>query len=288
MGACISFGDSYGAHHRNHHVAEHSSYENPAPHLCDEGQVRMICVWNDYTCTPPPWSRLDTKFAGEAMRALAASCNIKDYTELSNTQATAAAVSAAIKQVGSRCHDHDYFVFYYTGHGDRMLDDDADEESGFDNSFCLVDAMGNCNHTTYMRDDDFADLITSSVPPKCRVLVLSDSCHSGSICDLGKWQWAEREAVSITGCQDHQVSAGTGKGGVFTLSMLNVIHEVQDEHTDAPIGLMYNMILTHSKVVFQGQQDITLQCSASATPTSMPWPLAPVQHFGKCKQFVQA
>jgi hypothetical protein len=235
-------------------------------------------VWNDYRYTPAPWSRLDTEFAAKHMQELAAVCGVKDLTVLDNTNATKENVLATIAAIGQRCEPDDMFVWYYTGHGDSMPDQDGDEHDGKDEAFCLVAADGQCNYGTYLRDDDFSDALISALPTETRVIVLSDSCHSGTILDLGKPHWNEREAISIAGCRDEQTSAGTGKGGMFSHSMLLAVHDFSAgdvPEKDYTIAHLYNQILYEDDHTFHSEQEITLQCSARTAPNTMPWPLVP-------------
>lgn len=246
------------------------------PRTSGRGQVRMLSVWNDYQEAPPEWSRLDTKFAADAYRQLAQVCGIQDFQELSRTQATSAAVTAAIQEIGRRCGPDDHFVFYYTGHG-ALLPGNAE----MDSCFCLLSAVGQCNPTTWMRDDEFAIALTSAIPTTTRVLVLSDSCHSGTICDFQKYAWDRFEAISMSGCKDEQVSSGTGTGGVFSKSVLNSIRALQGGGSiaGASVGLVYNKTVTESKQTFHGAQDVTLQHSKRGSPATMAWPLVPVMPY---------
>jgi len=68
---------------------------------------------------------------------------------------------------------------YYSGHGSQVQDKNGDENDKLDEVIVPVDfkTAGNI-----MDDEFFSILQTFSV--KCRVILLFDCCHSGSICDL--------------------------------------------------------------------------------------------------------
>jgi metacaspase-1 len=70
--------------------------------------------------------------------------------------------------------DVDVLVFQYSGHGTRVRDRSHDESSGYDGAICPVNFL----EDEVILDDELAD-IYALVPPGKRLIVLSDSCHSG-------------------------------------------------------------------------------------------------------------
>merc|ERR1719428_1687218 len=118
-------------------------------------------------------------------------------------------VLRAIEELGDRCDADDTFVFYYSGHGAGMRDQDGDEADGMDEALCLPDAGGNCTTTTWLRDDDFA-LAVSRLRAGQKLMVL-DCCHAGTMLDFNKQHlWEGQTAVSIVGCKDAQEASGMG------------------------------------------------------------------------------
>jgi len=65
-------------------------------------------------------------------------------------------------------------IFQYSGHGTRVRDRSGDETSGYDSAICPVDFQ----QSGFITDDELADLYTL-VPSGQRLIILSDSCHSG-------------------------------------------------------------------------------------------------------------
>ncbi|CAJ1331760.1 unnamed protein product [Effrenium voratum] len=107
-----------------------------APGWCDSvpddipGEVHMLIVGLDYSCDRVSWAGknpLDTKFAVDIMEDLARQCEVTTLEKLWNQQATKENVVAKIQEVASKCGEDDYFVFYYTGHGDQLVSVDDDE-----------------------------------------------------------------------------------------------------------------------------------------------------------------
>lgn len=233
----------------------------------------MLIVALDYKRTGNP---LTCSIDGRNMEKLAAACGVRDVTAMYDEQCTKENVLAALEEVGGRCGDDDYFVFYYSGHGTQVDDEDGDEDEGQDEALCLVDAQGQISYNTLLIDDELCECLTDNIDEGVRIIVLSDCCHSGTICDFDKDVWEGREAISISGCLDNQTSGDIGKGGIFTHSMLLAIDQLQDAgEEDYSVGLMFNAALENDDKVFNSAQDITLKAPPHFSPDRMAWPLTP-------------
>jgi metacaspase-1 len=69
---------------------------------------------------------------------------------------------------------------HYSGHGTQIPDDDGDEADGMDEALCPVDYQTE----GMIRDDDIYRELVATLPAGCRLTVLMDCCHSGTILDL--------------------------------------------------------------------------------------------------------
>eukprot|EP00930_Biecheleria_cincta_P086854 TRINITY_DN760_c0_g1_i5.p1 TRINITY_DN760_c0_g1~~TRINITY_DN760_c0_g1_i5.p1 ORF type:complete len:369 (-),score=82.86 TRINITY_DN760_c0_g1_i5:71-1177(-) len=239
----------------------------------DEGEKRLIICACDYkgsscqlTCTQD----------GENMKKFAAACGISDVEVLYDNQMTRDNVIAKIKEVGARCGEDDYFIFYYSGHGSQVPDEDGDEEDGKDEALCTVGPGGRLAARYFLTDDDFAEVVTESLDEQVRIVILSDCCHSGTIGDLEKDCWKGREVCTMSGCADNQTSGDMGRGGIFTHSMLLAAQRFSDnDETDYSVGELYNGTLLEDDKVFKSAQDIQMRAAPGLTPNKMAWPLVP-------------
>ncbi|HYP54297.1 MAG TPA: caspase family protein [Pyrinomonadaceae bacterium] len=93
-------------------------------------------------------------------------------TLLLNEQATSSNVTAAISGAASKLDTGDMLWISYSGHGGQVPDTNGDEKDGFDETWVLYDRQ--------LVDDELYAL-WSQFAPGVRVLVTSDSCHSGSV-----------------------------------------------------------------------------------------------------------
>ena len=107
----------------------------------------------------------------ESMHEIATSLGYTS-TMLLTTAATRTRVSAAIGDAASDLAAGDIFLVSYAGHGGQVPDVNGDEPDGTDETWCLYDGM---------LIDDELHALWKSFAPGGRVLVFSDSCHSGTV-----------------------------------------------------------------------------------------------------------
>ena len=87
-------------------------------------------------------------------------------------QATRAAVLERLAYYAQLCQSGDLFLLTYSGHGGQVPDLNGDEPDSLDETWALFDAQ--------VIDDELY-LAYSRFAAGVRVLILSDSCHSGSV-----------------------------------------------------------------------------------------------------------
>jgi hypothetical protein len=87
-------------------------------------------------------------------------------------EATAAAVTSAMERAAAELDTGDIFVATYSGHGGQVPDVSGDEPDGRDETWALFDRQ-------LIDDELYASW--GKFKPGVRILLLSDSCHSGSV-----------------------------------------------------------------------------------------------------------
>jgi hypothetical protein len=187
------------------------------------------------------------------MLALARSSKFKPLGMLLTEQATTAAVTKAIKKAAKTLKKGDIFFLTYSGHGGQVRDTNGDEDDDrMDETWVLFDRQ--------LVDDELYAL-WSRFKAGVRILVFSDSCHSGSVvrvappmisggprvrlmprqvCEKveaahqalyrgiqaahpGAEEAKVRASVLlISGCMDNQLSLDGEKNGAFTGTLLEV------------------------------------------------------------------
>jgi len=105
------------------------------------------------------------------MRAIAVECGYKPKTLLSN-EATSSAVVKALAQAARRLTSGDIFLLTYAGHGSQVPDVNGDEDDGLDETWLLFDRM---------LSDDELYTAWARFKPGVRIVMVSDSCHSGTM-----------------------------------------------------------------------------------------------------------
>lgn len=111
------------------------------------------------------------EFDANDMAAIARGGGMKP-TVLLGKKATRKAVLAALRSAAKALKAGDFFFLSFSGHGGQVPDTNRDEPDRKDETWCLFDGQ--------LIDDELY-LELSRFAAGVRVLVLSDSCHSGSV-----------------------------------------------------------------------------------------------------------
>ena len=189
------------------------------------------------------------EFDAKDMLALAKRRGFANSQMLLTSAATSAAVIAGITNAAKQLKSGDLFFLTYSGHGGQVPDKNGDEKDNdrMDETWCLFDRQ--------LVDDELYAL-WSKFKKGVRILVLSDSCHSGTVTRAlppflsggprqrvmpwfprGKQVYAAHKraydgiqaslqgaekipvrasVLLVSGCQDNQTSLDGNRNGLFT------------------------------------------------------------------------
>ncbi|BBO18830.1 caspase family protein [Candidatus Brocadia pituitae] len=106
-----------------------------------------------------------------------------DVKTLLTKEATRKNVIDGITKAASALTSGDIFMLSYSGHGGQLPDLNSDEDDAQDETWCLYDGE--------LVDDEIYALLGKFVHG-VRILVFSDSCHSGTVTKLVYYQSAMR------------------------------------------------------------------------------------------------
>jgi len=148
--------------------------------------------------------------------------------------------------------------FHYSGHGSQVRDTNKDEIDNLDEVIVPTDFQ-----TAGFITDDEIFTILQKVSTKCRVILLFDSCNSGSICDLANIFQVTGKTINksassnksinhpnifcFSGCKDNQTCADTYSNiearsvGAFTNTFL---HCLRTNHFNVDVFKLYGDICT--------------------------------------------
>ncbi len=98
-------------------------------------------------------------------------------TKLIDAQATKAAMLKAFKRIVGDAKKGDTVFITFSGHGTYVPDLNGDELDGLDEALCPYDLQ---THGAALLDDEIHAIFASRAPG-VRLLLLSDSCHSGTV-----------------------------------------------------------------------------------------------------------
>jgi metacaspase-1 len=127
-------------------------------------------------------------YGGWAGKLQACEADAKDMAEIATARnfsvktlltkaATRDAVRKSIIDVAAKAVPGDIFMLSYSGHGGQVPDRDGDELDNEDETWCLYDGE--------LLDDELYEL-WGKFKPGVRILVFSDSCHSGTVVRMAK------------------------------------------------------------------------------------------------------
>lgn len=97
--------------------------------------------------------------------------------KLLRSEATRNAVISEIKKAAAILTKDDLFIISYSGHGGQLPDINGDEDDMMDETWCLYDGE--------LVDDELSQLWSTFGKGVC-ILVISDSCHSGTVVKMAK------------------------------------------------------------------------------------------------------
>lgn len=165
--------------------------------------------------------------------------NVLVYTDSTNPRETSASgMLVKLNEIAASTWKNklDLVWIHYSGHGTSIIDVNGDERDGKDE--CLV--PWDYKSSGVVSDDQICKVF-SKFNPRTRVIMIIDSCNSGTIGDL-KYSWNFKTAkientkspilasiLTISGCLDNETSADAYNtktrqyNGAMTSCLLNVL-----------------------------------------------------------------
>jgi hypothetical protein len=153
---------------------------------------------------------------------------------------------------------------HYSGHGTQVRDRNKDEADKKDEAFCFLNDAG--TNLEYLIDDQLISLLktkTGSI-----ITVISDSCHSGTVVDLGYVYRGSRAPtrdkkgfastnptiISISSSLDSQVSYEYSSGGALTVSIIRLAEQGIPNITYAQIAAQISTLRNQTPVIMSSQR----------------------------------
>ncbi|MDF2969683.1 MAG: hypothetical protein K0R61_133 [Microvirga sp.] len=144
---------------------------------------------------------------------------------LLDERATAIALDEKMREYAGVLEEGDRLLLTYSGHGGSVRDVSGDENDGRDESWCLW--------SSELLDDQIATML-ARFRPGVRIVVVSDSCHSGTVTRARRSRRVAKlpdpevglvkaSVLLFSGCTDEQLSGDLPVGGKFTTTMLECL-----------------------------------------------------------------
>lgn len=117
----------------------------------------------------------------------------EDISIIMDAEATKANIMTALKNLQGKVKKGDIVVIHYSGHGQQIYDDNGEEIDGLDEALVPIDAWVEYTHNykgeNHIRDDEIGNILANfrnKLGSDGQLLMLLDSCHSGSATRGGK------------------------------------------------------------------------------------------------------
>lgn len=176
----------------------------------------------------------------------------EDFPEVSGVKIpTADNIRTALKQIISDANNGDTVYWHYSGHGSSLVDQNADEKDGKDETICPVDFDFDKKDAGFIRDDELRWILCEH-DKNIKLRVVLDCCHSGTGLDLPyMWRYytrasaesapLEKDVIFISGCQDPQTSADSQDdsgmpSGALTWALLKSMREIDAAKSKKPVN----------------------------------------------------
>ena len=201
--------------------------------------------------------------------------HLRDDTADKTKQPTRENIISNLKALALQSGNMDELWIQYSGHGSQMRDMNSDEADKLDEILIPVDYQTK----GIINDDELLSILTTI---KCRTILLFDSCHSGTVCDL-PWLFEYKSSNSylrtqpnksvitnpnifmFSGCKDTQSSYDTYSVetkqavGAFTFTFIDCLRKAN--HNKEIMLLYRDICITLSQK--QNQQYPLLSCSSN-------------------------
>jgi len=288
MGAALA-GVFDGCNHRKSRwttpVNAEATYEREAPSINGQGRAHVIIFGLNYAGTENAMSSSITD--GKIMADLARNhSGVSSIIEHYERQCTPSCLQHCFREVSSKMRNDDYLLFFFAGHGAEQTS--VDDEDPLESEVFRDDGEPALAFTLFNKDGTlaeyscsrFTELVTGSVNPKARILMMFDCGYGAPMIDLSNPAWDELEAISLNGTEDKEDEQDGVKGGLFTASVVYAIQKLQSEReVHYSVGALFNKMLKEGQRVRGNSQNFCLEHSIAVTPGGMAWPLLPMTKY---------
>lgn len=150
----------------------------------------------------------------------------KNISVLLDEQATKAGIIKAIENLKAKIKPGDIIVIHYSGHGQQIFDDNGDEVDGKDEALVPYDAWVSYSDKykgeNHLRDDELGNIFANfrnALGDKGQLLVILDSCHSGSATRGGKSRGGQATFAPKGWNESKNTSKNTGSDMLETVKI---------------------------------------------------------------------
>ena len=212
------------------------------------------------------------------MKELAEAQNFESSVILLNEEGTRNAVTTAIANASEKLVAGDMLFISYSGHGGSVPDESGDEEDAKDESWCLFDG--------FLLDDELYALWTK-FREDVRIMIVSDSCHSGTVTKVAPGQDPESMIISKYFPDEEAEKVYVEHKG-FYLKVKAEAMESKDKEVKASVKLIAGCQDIESSYVLPGDENSLLTMELNRVWDSGQFVGNTVEFFEEIKKGVTA
>jgi hypothetical protein len=198
---------------------------------------------------------------------------------------------------------NDRVVFYFSGHGSNIPDEDGDESDHVDEVLVTSDMKrarvnGKASLVGVISDDKMATMIAGN--PSRNIWIIVDSCHSGTVTrsfklksrslgtdevykksftydgmpeegtsafsrDVSTRAAVQSNFVALTAAGDGEQAIGTTRGGIFTIGLTEAITRLAGQHKEITVNELRDEAASYIKAKVDKDQVHTPQISGNVS-----------------------
>ncbi len=150
--------------------------------LAYSAQKRALVIGVATNTEDSKWASTHADNDARVMKATLEQKGFQHVTMITNEQATKLAVVNAINAIYDDCEEGDVFVFYFSGHGQLVKDQNGDEFDGYDEALVLYGAPkyydGLYRNESHLLDEELSKMLNkvrAKIGHKGEVLVLLEA-----------------------------------------------------------------------------------------------------------------
>lgn len=137
-----------------------------------------------------------------------------DIVLLTDSDATKSRILNELSKIQNRVSSNQTVIFYFSGHGSQLKDDNGDEDDGLDEVLCPYDFDSADKRNSSIVDDQISVILQNLCQRAANVVFIFDSCFSGSATKALRSAMSDMRNVQFKTASQGSLGAENGKSAL--------------------------------------------------------------------------